>query len=197
MAKTKIYFKGKEYKIEEQLLAEATSAIQERLETIADEADTFFGATFSDGAVLSWDEVLLPENGIKYEYHPEGILDEMIEAYVFADSMALTSASIPDNITEINVGAFWSCVALESIKLPRSLQYISDETFRTCVVLSSITIPSSVTYIGQQAFFKCVALTTITFEGTMEEWAAIQKGNMWNREVPATEVICSDGTVTL
>ena len=196
MSKTKIHFKGKEYKIDEQLLAEATSAIQETLETLADESGTFFGATFSDGAVLSWDEVLLPENGIKYEYHPEGIVDGMIDG-VFSDCLALTSISIPDNIIILNFAAFWCCMALESIRLPRNLEYISDEALYICATLPSITIPRSVTYIGRQAFWRCSALNTITFEGTIEEWAAITKGDNWNGQVPATEVICSDGTVAL
>jgi hypothetical protein len=54
-----------------------------------------------------------------------------------------------------------------------------------------------VTYIGARAFYECSSLTSITFEGTVVEWNAISKSDSWNDQVPATEVICSDGTVSL
>ena len=75
---------------------------------------------------------------------------------------------------------------------------IDNQAFWThYTVLESVTIPKTVTMIGYQAFSGCTSLTTIKFEGTVEQWNAIEKGWDWNYRVPATEVICSDGTVTL
>jgi hypothetical protein len=54
-----------------------------------------------------------------------------------------------------------------------------------------------VTSIGEWAFRSCLYLTSITFEGTKAQWNAITKDSDWNYKVPATEVICSDGTVSL
>ena len=73
---------------------------------------------------------------------------------------------------------------------------IGQSAFYGCVFIS-ITIPNSVTYIGDFAFARCTKLTSITFQGTKEEWNAISKGVSWKTGVPATEVICTDGSVAL
>lgn len=67
--------------------------------------------------------------------------------------------------------------------------------------MSSVTIPNTVTIIYTAAFKGCTNLTKITYEGTMAEWNAVELRGAWNGYgeyiVPATEVICSDGTVSL
>lgn len=70
-----------------------------------------------------------------------------------------------------------------------------DRAFVSCSSLTSIVIPDSVTSIGDYAFFECTKLESITFEGTLEQWNSIRKGTDWNYDVPATEVVCSDGKV--
>lgn len=45
------------------------------------------------------------------------------------------------------------------------------------------------------AFQKCSKLTTIVFDGTIEEWNAASFA--FAPTTPLTEVICSDGTITL
>ena len=60
-----------------------------------------------------------------------------------------------------------------------------------------IVIPDSVTSIGDGAFSECTKLTTIIFEGTGEQWNEIEKGFDWNYGASVTEVVCSDGIVTL
>lgn len=67
--------------------------------------------------------------------------------------------------------------------------------FAYCDSLTNVTIPDSVTSIGSGAFEGCYSLTSITFNGTVEEWIAIKKGEYWNSAVPATKVVCSDGEV--
>jgi hypothetical protein len=61
----------------------------------------------------------------------------------------------------------------------------------------SIEIPASLTTIGNSAFSDCISLTNIAFAGTVAEWKAISIETYWNYNVPATEVVCSDGTVSL
>jgi hypothetical protein len=86
---------------------------------------------------------------------------------------------------------------LTSITIPNSVTEIGNETFGYCFGLTSITIPNNVTSIGEKAFELCESLTSITYEGTMEQWNAIDKVSGWNNEVPATYVQCSDGQVAL
>lgn len=60
----------------------------------------------------------------------------------------------------------------------------------------SITIPSSVTSIGDGAFGGGYSLSTINFGGTVSDWGNVTLGEDW-KPSGITEVICSNGTVTL
>ena len=73
---------------------------------------------------------------------------------------------------------------------------IGSYAFYHCSGLTSVIIPDSVTSIGGYAFSGCTGLISITFNGTQAQWNAITKGVNWVKKVPATEVICSDGTVS-
>jgi hypothetical protein len=74
---------------------------------------------------------------------------------------------------------------------------ISNGLFNYCANLTSVVIPSSVTSIRFAPFAECTGLTSITYEGTMAQWNAITKDFYWNRNAYFTEVICSDGVVSL
>ena len=72
-----------------------------------------------------------------------------------------------------------------------------DCAFYGCTGLTNITIPDIVTSIGESAFKGCSGLTSITFKGTIEEWNTVSKGTNWKAGIPATQVICKDGTVSI
>jgi hypothetical protein len=40
-------------------------------------------------------------------------------------------------------------------------------------------------------------LNSITFQGTIAQWNEIELGNLWNHEVYATVVHCTDGDVEI
>ena len=92
--------------------------------------------------------------------------------------------------------AFDGCTSLTSIDIPNGVPSIGESTFMDCHSMTSVVIPESVTSIGLRAFYRCYNLTSITFEGTVEQWNAITTDFEWN-VFPATEVICSDGVVSL
>ena len=96
-----------------------------------------------------------------------------IDNFAFARCESLRSVTIPDGVIDIGVGAFQSCDSL-----------------------TSVTIPDSVTFIAAGAFELCSGLTSITYAGTVEQWNAVQLGLLWNPD-GITEVVCSDGTVSL
>ena len=78
-----------------------------------------------------------------------------------------------------------------------SVTSIGDYAFYGCSNLASVTIPDSVTSIGSSAFASCYELTSVTFEGTKAEWNAITKGDGWKNNSPFTEVVCSNGRVSV
>ena len=82
----------------------------------------------------------------------------------FYSCSGLTSITIPNSVTSIGVGAFSGCSGLTSITIPNSVTSIGVGAFSGCSGLTSITIPNSVTSIGNNAFYGCTGLTSIVIE---------------------------------
>ena len=108
-----------------------------------------------------------------------------------------TELVLPSYITEINRYAFYKCTGLTSVTIGNSVTSIGYDAFYGCTGLTSVTIPDSVTSIGLSAFSYCTGLTSIAFNGTIAQWNAISKSSYWKSGVPATEVVCKDGTVSI
>ena len=118
-----------------------------------------------------------------------------IGEWAFYGCSSLTSVTIGNSVTSIGNIAFAYCSSLTSINFPNSVTSIGDRAFYFCDSLTSITIPNSVKSIGERAFATCDELRNIKFKGTVAEWNAITKGSEWKAHVPASKIICSDGTV--
>lgn len=118
-------------------------------------------------------------------------------ANLYLNGALVTSLVVPDGVTSIGHESFWNCTSLTSVIIPDSVTNIGGNAFYSCDGLTSISISSSVKSIGSAAFHGCTSLTSITFDGTVTQWNAIIKESYWKYDVPATEVVCSDGTVAL
>ena len=79
----------------------------------------------------------------------------------FYSCSGLTSIVIPSSVTSIGDEAFYSCSGLTSIEISSSLTSIGQKTFHGCSCLISVVIPKSVTSIGNNAFKNCSGLTSI------------------------------------
>ena len=115
----------------------------------------------------------------------------------FYECSSLTSVTIGNSVTSIGTDAFIYCSSLTSVTIPDSVTSIGNEAFRNCTGLTSVTIGNGVTSIGDSAFSGCIGLTTINFNGTKDQWSAISKRYWISSNVPATKVICTDGTVRI
>lgn len=91
----------------------------------------------------------------------------------FAFCRNLTSVTIPNSVTELGGRAFYECTSLTGVIIPNSVTKIGDRAFAFCTSLPSVTIPNAVTELGDRAFAYCDNLTAIHYEGTQEQWAAI------------------------
>ena len=109
----------------------------------------------------------------------------------------LTSITIGNGVKNIGSNAFFGCMGLKSITIPDNVTRIDSWAFSECTGLTNITIPDSMKSIGEYALYGCTGLDSINYGDTVEKWKAISKGNNWNNNVPATEIQCSDGTVSL
>lgn len=144
----------------------------------------------------------------------------------FSGCRALASITIPDSLTTIGANSFYNCDSLkynefdnayylgnknnpyyalikaknediQSCNIHSDTKVIAIYAFDWCESLESIKIPASVTNIGREALSGCTSLTSINFGGAVEQWNAIELGEDWNYDILATEVVCSDGTVSL
>ena len=64
-------------------------------------------------------------------------------------------------VSRISCWAFSNCSGLTSVTIPDSVTSIEIAVFSNCSGLTSVTIPNSVTSIGDYAFYRCSGLTTV------------------------------------
>ena len=101
----------------------------------------------------------------------------------YPTAKAGTSYVIPDGVTKINNGAFWS--------------------EKTCK-LTTITIPASINTsdaIAYRAFTQVMGLTKIIYKGTKAQWAVVNSNHIsrdiWGNIPGPVTVSCTDGNVQL
>ena len=128
-------------------------------------------------------------------YHSDG------NCIIETDSKTLVvgckNSVIPSDgsVTSIGEDAFFHCYSLTSIVIPDSITSIGNFAFGYCSSLTSINIPDSVTSIGDSAFYGCSLLENIIFQGSMEQWKAIDKGTEWNSSTGSFTITCTDGVL--
>ena len=109
----------------------------------------------------------------------------------------MASITIPDSVTSIGAWGFHNCTSLTNITIPDSVTSIGDRAFYGCSSLASITIPDSVTSIGYWAFYGCNGLTDVTFNGTMDQWNAIEIDSNWAKDSGIQKIHCTDGDIQI
>ena len=105
-----------------------------------------------------------------------------VNDHSFNKCRALTSITIPNNVTKFGGTAFsecpltfvvvpksatsisstfWNCAHLKKVILPDGLTQLQDDVFNHCQSLTSVIIPKSVTTIRDNVFDSCYSLTSI------------------------------------
>ena len=92
-------------------------------------------------------------------------------------------------MTSIGYQAFYNCSSIKSIEIPAGVTSIGSRAFESCSSLTSIEIPAGVTSIGSLAFWNCSNLETIYYNGTEEQWNAIEKVADWDYGCGNYEVV--------
>lgn len=91
----------------------------------------------------------------------------ILGAGLFANMDSLTEITIPDQVKEIESGAFIGCVNLKKVSLPATLTTIEKHCFFACSSLKEVVIPEGVTMIEEAAFRDCMALEKIRIPETV------------------------------
>ena len=166
---------------------------------------TYDGVDYMIGYVGSEKELILPEsyNGQNYKIHD----------CAFYGYIGLKGITIPESVTEISQKAFLGCSNIETATVhPTAAFYIPKDSLKTVIIiggsriddfafydsltLENVTIDNSITSIGEWVFKGCGKLKNITYNGSVEQWKAIDKGYGWNSETDAYTVTCADGVLT-
>ena len=128
---------------------------------------------------------------------------EYIGDFAFADCEQLREVKLPYSLRVLDNGAFMNCSFMQKFELPEGLQQISANAFSGCTDLIEINVPFSVKTLSVECFYGCTSLREfsfhsdvtsipdrylmactqlrdIYFDGTVEEWDAMSKGQYWD-----------------
>ena len=94
----------------------------------------------------------------------------------FANCSNLENVIIGNSTPIIKHQTFANCYNLSKVIIGKNVEKIEDYAFYDCRALESINIPKSVICIGREAFRYCSSLYDVYYEGSEEEWNAIEIG---------------------
>ena len=105
---------------------------------------------------------------------PENIKD--LGDWTFRDCESLKYIVIPDSVETIGLWAFGNCKSLETVYVYEgcSIKTLENGVFDGCTSFRNIELPSTLEYIGAYVFRDCDSLTDIWYDGTEEDWNAIE-----------------------
>ena len=72
--------------------------------------------------------------------------------------------------------AFDGCETIKQVLIPPTVRSLPPKLFNACPNLESVYIPASVKSAGRNVISECPAFATVLYEGTSEQWAAIDVG---------------------
>ena len=92
-----------------------------------------------------------------------------IDKCAFQFNKTITRVSIPNEIKNIDHGAFLGCENLLSVKLPKSLKQIGIAVFADCINLKKVEFSESINYIPIATFSGCMNLTDIVINPSVNK----------------------------
>lgn len=142
------------------------------------------------------ESITVSENNAKFESLDGILYTKNLEYFVWVPTSVKGDITVPCNIRmeDHTINYYFSnCKQLKNVTLSENVTSLSYYAFTNCSALESIEIPKSLTRLGYRVFNDCESLNLINYEGTMEEWLAIEKDNGWTYNVPDFTIHCSDG----
>ncbi len=111
---------------------------------------------------------------VKIPEYIDGYKVTAIGNKAFQSKTSIKSVYIPDAVTTIGQYAFQGCSSLEYVDFPKSLETIKGYAFQNCTLLSTpIVFYTNLKKIENYAFSSCSSIKNVYYEGTEDEWNAI------------------------
>lgn len=101
-----------------------------------------------------------------------------VPTYFAAQCILPSNFKLPENISSIESHAFLR-TNLTKIDIPARCETIGNIAFGGCTDLSIVNIGSGLREIKRYAFYGCTKLQIINYEGTLEQWNAVQRADHW------------------
>lgn len=113
-------------------------------------------------------------------------------------NQSMVTVTLPETLTTLGTYLFQSADALQSVRV--ECAEIPAFCFVRCKKLNQMTISKNVKKIGANSVNYCTLLDTITYEGSLEEWKAIEKYANWDGNSSTSpgylnNIVCIDGTM--
>ena len=152
-------------------------------------------------ATTSEDKVYIPETvmygGRVFDVISVGGMDE--DGYFVYGSVltcdTVTEITVSGSVIRVDRGAFVQAFDVNRVTLSEGVEEIITYGFFNCYNLKEVVLPSTVKVIDYSAFAYCYKLEAIYFNGTVEEWNAIEKDESWNKGSDLIKIHCTDGII--
>ena len=110
----------------------------------------------------------------------------------------VTEVVFGNKVTKVIDNMFYNSNSLMFLRFSDSENLkIGNNAFSNCKWLKRVeNLPVGLTKIGDYAFANS-SIENISYDGTIEQWNSIVKGENWNQNIIATKVTCSNGTVNI
>ena len=104
--------------------------------------------------------------------------------------------NIPKSVENFGSMVYAQCNSLEYAVIPEGVESLSAREFEICTSLKKILLPSTLKEIsGYAVLGLCFSLEEIVYNGTVEQWNAIEKSDTWCIATPAFSIVCTDGVI--
>jgi hypothetical protein len=128
-----------------------------------------------------------------------------IDKRAFGECWKITKLDIPDGVTFIGNEAFGN-TRIKSLTIPEGLTeilfipvsgiYDAINGPLSSVSLTTLYLPSTLTKLDIYAMRNSRNLTSIYFNGTVQMWQNVEKGDNWDYNTGEYTVYCTDGQIS-
>lgn len=93
---------------------------------------------------------------------------DMTRLMLYPPAAAATTFDIPETVTRIEAGAFYSSANLTQVNFPESVTWMGPSAMRNCDNLVSLYLPDGIQHIGPACFYDCDKLSDLHLPAALD-----------------------------